>query len=176
VSFKYREIAEILKVIDASDCEELVLETDGVRLVVRKGETTRVDELVGAATTPSPLPQGTREQSTGDIKATSREVGNAEVDRKINLRADGCIEVRAPMVGTFYRAPSPTEPAFVNVGEKVRAGESLYVIEVMKLFTTMEATVSGWVKEVAVKDEELVEYGQVLFVIEPEVIEPETGS
>ncbi|CAM5408375.1 Biotin carboxyl carrier protein of acetyl-CoA carboxylase OS=Afipia felis OX=1035 GN=accB PE=4 SV=1 [Afipia felis] len=75
-------------------------------------------------------------------------------------------EVVAPMTGTFYRAPSPDKPPFVEVGSIVRAGQPLCVIEVMKLFTTINAECDGRIVQIAAENSELVEFGRVLFVIE----------
>lgn len=159
----YREIAEILRIIDASDCEELVLELEGVRLVVRRQGSARVQELSGSGPAPEPLPQGaqarTQERDADDTAADAAAAAEA--------RADGRIEIRAPMVGTFYRAPSPAEPPYVEPGDDVERGTPLCLIEVMKLFTTIESTVAGRVTEIVAEDATLVEYGQPLFVIEP---------
>ena len=73
----------------------------------------------------------------------------------------------APMVGTFYRAPSPDAPPFVEVGSVVRQGQPLCLIEVMKLFTTINSDVAGRVVQIGAENGELVEYGRTLFVIEP---------
>jgi acetyl-CoA carboxylase biotin carboxyl carrier protein len=71
------------------------------------------------------------------------------------------------MVGTFYRAPSPQDPPFVEVGDRVEAGDPVCMIEVMKLFTTIEAQQAGRIVEIAVENATAVEYDQALFVIEP---------
>ncbi|MDD9918418.1 MAG: acetyl-CoA carboxylase biotin carboxyl carrier protein, partial [Rhodospirillaceae bacterium] len=76
-------------------------------------------------------------------------------------------EVRAPMVGTFYRKPSPADPVFVETGQAVKKGDPLCLIEVMKLYTTIEAPIGGTVKAIGANDAELVAHDQVLFVIEP---------
>jgi acetyl-CoA carboxylase biotin carboxyl carrier protein len=168
MSFNYREIAEILKVIDASDCEELALETEGVRLVVRRQGATRVDELSGLGVTSTPLAQGARARVASDGEGVALPAEHAEVGARAERRSDGSIEVRAPMVGTYYGSPSPADPPFVRMGDQVKPGQPLCLIEVMKLFTTIEATVAGTVTEVAAADGALVEYGQTLFVITPD--------
>ena len=75
--------------------------------------------------------------------------------------------VRSPMVGTFYRAPSPNDPPFVEVGTKVKRGDPLCLIEVMKLFTTITADQDGCIAHVLPGNGDLVEFDQLLFVIEP---------
>jgi acetyl-CoA carboxylase biotin carboxyl carrier protein len=77
------------------------------------------------------------------------------------------VEVTAPIVGTFYAAPAPDAPAFAKVGDTVSAGSVLCIIEAMKLMNEIEAEVSGTIREILVTNEDPVEYGQVLFRIEP---------
>jgi acetyl-CoA carboxylase biotin carboxyl carrier protein len=77
------------------------------------------------------------------------------------------IAVTAPNLGTFYRAPKPGAPAFVEIGQNVGPDSELCLIEVMKLFTTLKAGVKGILKRVCAKDAEMVEFGDVLFYIEP---------
>jgi acetyl-CoA carboxylase biotin carboxyl carrier protein len=74
--------------------------------------------------------------------------------------------IKSPMVGTFYRAPSPGEPAFINVGDKIEKGKTLCIIEAMKLLNEIEAESSGIVKQVLVENGQPVEYGQTLFIFE----------
>ena len=81
---------------------------------------------------------------------------------------DGSVVIRSPMVGTFYRAPAPGAPPFVDVDQAVKPDTVVGIIEVMKLFTTIHAEWSGTVKEIGGENAELVEYGQMLFVIAPE--------
>ena len=79
----------------------------------------------------------------------------------------GMIAIKAPMVGTFYRAPSPGAPPFVNVGQQVAADATVCIIEVMKLMSSIAAGVAGTVAEIRVQDSEPVEFGQVLILIDP---------
>ena len=77
------------------------------------------------------------------------------------------IEVRSPMIGTFYRSPAPDKPAFIEVGQTIKAGDTVCVIEAMKLFNEIEAEVSGTIVKVLVNDSTPVEYDQPLFLVEP---------
>ena len=90
--------------------------------------------------------------------------------RKASIAAvpPGMATVKAPMVGTFYRAPSPGAPPFVNVGDRVEADSVVCIIEVMKLMNTIHAETAGIVREIRVENSQPVEFGQVLLVIEPE--------
>jgi acetyl-CoA carboxylase biotin carboxyl carrier protein len=79
----------------------------------------------------------------------------------------GLVEVKSPMVGTFYRAPAPEAPPYVEVGTRVSKGQTLCIIEAMKLMNEMESEIEGVVRQVLVDNSEPVEYGQVLFRIDP---------
>lgn len=164
----YKEIAEILKIIDASDCEELVVEMDDFRLVVRRGgagggvEASYSDgqgRLSGAA----------EAFESGMAQPARAEPGDARAggDATDAARPEGMILVHAPMMGTFYRAASPQDPPFVEIGDKVAPGDPLCLIEVMKLFTTIDAEQAGRIVEIGAENEAMVEHDQVLFVIDP---------
>ena len=155
MSLTYDEIAEIIKLIDSSSCDELVVETGDIKLVVRRngaapGAAAEYVERGSAPVTVSP--------------AAPRKVRAAA--SKVEAAA-GQIEVTAPMVGTFYRAPNPEAPPFVEIGSIVGIGHALCLIEVMKLFTTINAEVAGRIVQIGAENGELVEYGRTLFVIEP---------
>lgn len=153
----YKEVGEILNLIDSSSCEEVVLETQDVKLVVRRkgagGVSAATQEAGAAPTVPSPAPA-----------ASAPPVPQAPAPTPDEPAAG---TVRAPMVGTFYRAPSPDEPPFVEMGSTVTKGDPLCMIEVMKLFTTVHAESDGVIASIAAENGQLVEFGQVLFSIEP---------
>jgi acetyl-CoA carboxylase biotin carboxyl carrier protein len=158
MTLSYKEVAEIVKIIDASSCEEVVLETEGTRLVVRRGSGADIN----AAPSPNQtnLPPAAREQAVQNTapKAVTTPVANADVV------ADG-VKISSPMVGTFYTRPSPDDAPFVEVGARVSAGDPMCMIEVMKLYTTIEASVSGVVTAILPEDGKLVEFDQPLFII-----------
>ena len=165
----YREISEILKMVDSSDCEEFILELEGIKLVIRRGAsgnpgTTYYSSSTGseAASVVSTagrtaLPQSATAAATpGNTPSPDDNTQSHSADQQLH----------SPMVGTFYRRPAPDKDAFVDVGDRVEPGTPLCLIEVMKLFTTIESTVSGSIKEIHACDGELVEYDQLLFVFE----------
>jgi acetyl-CoA carboxylase biotin carboxyl carrier protein len=160
VSLTYDEIAEIIKLIDSSSCDELVVETGDIKLVVRRN---------GASAGAAPVERGSAPVTVS--AAAPRKARAAAPKVAVAAAADataaGQIEVPAPMVGTFYRAPSPEAKAFVDVGDVVGVGDPLCLIEVMKLFTTINAEVAGRIVQIGAENGELVEYGRTLFVIEP---------
>jgi acetyl-CoA carboxylase biotin carboxyl carrier protein len=158
----FDEVAEILKIIDASNCDEVIIETGELKLVVRRN---------GAAATAAPAVPPQREPT-----AISAAPNAAPLSRSRQAlapaagkpaAASGQIEITAPMVGTFYRSSSPGEPPFVELGAVVRKGDPLCLIEVMKLFTTIYAEADGTVAYIGAENGTLVEFGQTLFVLDP---------
>jgi len=164
VGLTYQEVTEILKVIDASECDEVILELEGTRLVVRRsvsGSSHHDAAVSPTVPTTAPTPASIDQAALSEPKAVGRASATAE---KENV-PPGLLDVRAPMVGTFYRRPSPQEPVFVEAGQTVERGQPLCLIEVMKLFTTVEATEAGTIESVLADDGALVEFDQLLFRI-----------
>jgi acetyl-CoA carboxylase biotin carboxyl carrier protein len=158
VGLSYDDIAEILKLIDGSSCDELIVETGDMKLVIRRnnagvGHTASLDSGSGSIAVASP--------------AVPQAAPSVAPPAKGLAKAPHQIEVTAPMVGTFYRAAAPDAPPFVEVGSTVRKGQPLCLIEVMKLFTTIGAEHDGRIVQIGAENAELVEYGRTLFVIEP---------
>jgi acetyl-CoA carboxylase biotin carboxyl carrier protein len=153
VALSYDEIAEILKIIDGSSCDELIVETGDVKLVVRRNSAGGVHVTQDGAPVP---PQPAAPSSSGPSASA-----------KVAAKAPYQVEVVAPMVGTFYRAPTPDAPPFVEIGSSVRKGQPLCLIEVMKLFTTIASEHDGRIVAIGAENAELVDYGRTLFVIEP---------
>lgn len=151
----FKEIGEILGIIDSSSCDEVVLETQDIKLVVRRKGTGHVVE---SAAPSAPVAQA------APTSAPTKSVANPT---PVPPQDDSAGAVRAPMVGTFYRAPSPDAPPFVEVGSTVAKGDPLGMIEVMKLFTTIHAETAGVVESIGAENGQLVEFGQVLFSIKP---------
>jgi acetyl-CoA carboxylase biotin carboxyl carrier protein len=174
VALSYDEIAEILKIIDSSSCDELIVDTSDVKLVVRRntaGAARRIDDVAGpAAPAGAAATTHTSVQPSATLVTTQNPVsaGKAAAEPVVKAAAQkpNQLEVVAPMVGTFYRAPAPDAAPFVEIGSAVQKDQPLCLIEVMKLFTTIASEVDGRVIQIGAENGELVEYGQTLFVIE----------
>ena len=162
MALSYADVGEILKMIDTSSCAEVILELDGIKMIVRKGgqgsstpESSAIpDESLSGIDMPTKeklITQISPQQST---KAVSAEA----------VASKGDI-IKSPMVGTFYSKPSPEEPPFVIAGQEVKKGDTLCLIEVMKLFTAVECTADGTVEMIFAEDGALVEFDQPLFSI-----------
>lgn len=146
-----KDVSDILKIVDGSDLDEMVIEIAGARLEIRRRGGKAEVAFAPAADAPGAA-------GPEDPPAAAADGAPA---------AGGAVEVRAPMVGIFYRRPSPGEPRFVAVGSTVAAGDPLCLIEVMKLFSTIEAPAAGEILEIQAEDGETVEQDQVLFLIRP---------
>lgn len=163
MGLSYDEIGEIIKLIDKSSCDEFVLETGDIRLVVRRnGASGPAASFEPAASAPS-IPAKPSQPAPPAAKAPAAMAPAARNDAHDPMHV-----VASPMVGTFYRSPSPGTPTFVNIGSPVKKGDPICIIEVMKLFTTIHADWNGTVVEIGADNAQLVEYGQMLFVIKPE--------
>jgi len=154
------DVAEIIRILDASGYGELELETERFRLVLKRegdGWSQQRETLSEPHEAHPAAPQ-----SQGQAPAAGQEPGAESV-------ADaGLLEVRAPIVGTFYRAPAPGATPFVEVGSPVGPDTVVAIIEVMKLMNSVPAEVSGVVAEICVDDAEQVEQDQLLMRVRPE--------
>ena len=144
-----KDVAEITRLIEESSFDELQLEIDGMKLSLRR----RGAAACGAGAEPSPAPPPEAERPRTRDAPPSVAPGAADD----NIRA-----VPAPLLGTFYRAPKPGAPPFIEIGSAVTADTVIGIIEVMKLMNTVRAGVSGTVVEIPAQDGALVEYGETL--------------
>ena len=150
---EYNEIKKLMDDMGNSKLTELEIEfPDGIKISMKKEDGKKLP-----APAPAVVPQATPPMNI--IQA------QAPVEVKTENKIDGNI-VKSPMVGTFYSKSSPTVEPFVKIGSKVKKGDTLCIIEAMKLMNEIESDVSGKIVEVLVNDGEPVEYGMPLFVVE----------
>ncbi len=167
MSLSYQDIAEILKSIDDSDAEEIEIEVEGLRLAVRKRNVGTLNPQNYSVTAdPVTLPEKNEQQTAPAMPESGAQESVSRIPEQTEAPAGHTI-IRAPMVGTFYRRPDPESEPFVEQGSTVKAGDPLCLIEVMKLYTTIESTVDGTVVSIFAEDGSLVEFNQQLFLISP---------
>ena len=157
-----KDIKRLLDALAASDVREFSYETGDYKLTLRRGQETAAS-APAVANAPAVVALDTAASQPAPAEAPQREPEAAAPRRDERF-----VEVTAPIVGTFYSAPSPDAPPYVKVGDRVKAGAVMCIIEAMKLMNEIEAETGGVVREVLVGNEEPVEYGQVLFRIEPD--------
>ena len=152
------QLNQLLDKLAESDIQEFRLEGDDFRLEVRRNlpVAAAATQMVPVAAPPVPALE---------IK-TQSESSSAAPPAAAGTRAD-LVDVTAPMVGTFYRAPAPGEAAFVAIGNRISAGQTICILEAMKLMNELEAELSGEVVEILVDNGTPVEFGQVLMRVKP---------
>lgn len=149
-------LKRLVRLVEESDIDSLEVERLTTRVRIRKSPAVGSAPMVSHVAAPVPAAAAPPPAASGEARAAETA-----------SPADGLVEVLSPMVGTFYRAPSPESPAFVSVGDSVEAGQTLCILEAMKLMNELQAEVAGVVREISVENAEPVEFGQVLFRIEP---------
>jgi acetyl-CoA carboxylase biotin carboxyl carrier protein len=156
----------LITALDESSLDSIEIERGGTRVRLSKSPDTFAPPGGYAAPAPvvAPAPAPANPVSPAAPSAPASEGSEAPAAGEASKLA----EVESPMVGTFYRAPAPDAPPYVEVGQKVAEGDTLCIIEAMKLMNELEAEMSGTVAEILVENAEPVEYGQPLFRIDPD--------
>lgn len=151
-----KELQNFIKFVTKSGASEVSLETDTYKVTVKTsgGEAVHYIASAPAAVAAAPAPAAAAPAAVAAAAPVEDEFAN-------------CVAIKSPMIGTFYRKPSPDKPVFKNVGDTVTAGETVCIIEAMKLFNEIESEVTGKIVKIVADDMTPVEYGQTLFLVEP---------
>jgi acetyl-CoA carboxylase biotin carboxyl carrier protein len=154
---KTSEIRDLIDFIAQSGLNEVDIETKEIKLHVKREPDQKVlknsSQVMSA---PTAIQQATAPAIAATPKSEKAPAGKAT------------LEIKSPMIGTFYRSSNPDSPPFASVGDKVTKGQTVAIIEAMKLFNEIESEVSGTIVKVMVENSSPVEYDQVLFVVEPD--------
>lgn len=171
MSLDFNEIRQLLATIAQTDISEVILKSENFELTVRKGVIYQ-DQMTSSVVA---VPSATVGIPSPDVSLTVEKVNrgasdsaNGGTQAASTPRDSKLVEVYSPMVGTFYRAPAPGESAFVEVGDRIGRGDTVCIIEAMKLMNEIEAELSGQVMEILVENGSAVEYGQALMRINPD--------
>ncbi|MEB3259723.1 MAG: acetyl-CoA carboxylase biotin carboxyl carrier protein [Cyanobacteriota bacterium] len=157
MQFDHQQLRELLEQLSQSDIQEFRLEAEDFRLEVRRNLPAVV-----AAAAPAVVPAAAAAPIPATVAAPAAPPPPATVASRSDLQP-----ITAPMVGTFYRSPAPGDPPFVDLGTRIRAGQTVCILEAMKLMNELEAEVAGEVVEILVENGTPVEFGQVLMRIRP---------
>jgi len=163
-NFNIDEITELLNAVNTSGVNELKLEKGSFKITIRQGTTQAATVVQAAAPMQSIAAAPT--QSVTSSPAPAAEAAPTPGGSP-SANTDNLITVKSPMIGTFYRSSSPDKPPFVNVGDSIKEGDVLCIVEAMKLFNEIESEVSGTIVKVLIDDTSPVEYDQPLFLVEP---------
>jgi acetyl-CoA carboxylase biotin carboxyl carrier protein len=158
VEFSLEQLRELVAMVNQTDITELTLESGDLRLNIRKSETRT--GMIAAAPAPVVAAPVMVPAVADSMPVSMPTIAEALPSKKL-------LEITSPMVGTFYRAPSPDDPPFVESGDSIKKGQTVCIIEAMKLMNELEAEYSGKIVEILVENAQPVEYGQVLMRVEP---------
>ncbi|MBX3254977.1 MAG: acetyl-CoA carboxylase biotin carboxyl carrier protein [Chitinophagaceae bacterium] len=156
----FKQIQELIKLINKSNIGEISVEDKEFKITIRQKED-HITQVVSAA--PPPI----QTYSPPPVAQATVADGGHEKSKAAEAKADNLITIKSPMIGTFYRKPSPDKPLFVEVGDEVTPGKVVCIIEAMKLFNEIESEVSGKIVKILAEDASPVEYDQPLFLVEP---------
>ncbi|NER82967.1 MAG: acetyl-CoA carboxylase biotin carboxyl carrier protein [Leptolyngbya sp. SIO1D8] len=161
MELNFDELRELVTTLSQTDISELTLKSADFELTLRKQGTVTVTSSpeVIAVADPVSVPVADMVQTTAPPPAAA-PTPPPTVDTNL-------VEITSPMVGTFYRSPAPDEPPFVGIGDRIQLGQTVCIIEAMKLMNELEAEVSGEVVEILVDNAQPVEFGQALMRVRP---------
>jgi acetyl-CoA carboxylase biotin carboxyl carrier protein len=156
-----KEIQNLIKFVAKSGASEVKLEMDDVKITIKTGSESSINQVQQVAL-PLQIPQTQMPQVAQDdfVSTNTNSVDDKADDSKY-------ITIKSPIIGTFYRRPSPDKPIFAEVGQNIAEGDVLCIIEAMKLFNEIESEVSGKIVKILVDDASPVEFDQPLFLIDP---------
>jgi len=162
------DVLHILKLIDESKFDYFQLEVGELKITVSKGEPIPLaSSSANARVTPSPAPGvGEPSKASPVSPAPTARSPAPNVDAKA-AAAEGLVPITAPLLGTFYVAPEPGAPPFVQVGAAITEDTTVGLIEVMKVFNSVRGSVKGTIAQVVAQNGQFVEYGQTLFLVKP---------
>ena len=157
-----KEIQNLIRFVAKSGASEVKLEMDDVKITIKTGsdtETTIVQQV--------PAPQIAQQIAPAPVVEAAPAVPAVQEPAVSTTDDSKYITIKSPIIGTFYRKPSPDKPLFVEVGQTIAVGDVLCIIEAMKLFNEIESEVSGKVVKILVDDASPVEFDQPLFLVDP---------
>jgi acetyl-CoA carboxylase biotin carboxyl carrier protein len=151
-----KEIQNLIKFVAKSGASEVKLEMEDIKITIKTGSEKTETTIVQAA----PMAPIQQVAAPVAVEALAPAVNNTDDDAKY-------ITIKSPIIGTFYRKSAPDKPNFAEVGSKVNVGDTVCIIEAMKLFNEIESEVSGTIVKVLVDDSSPVEFDQPLFLVDP---------
>lgn len=161
-SLDFDEIKKLIKMLEESSLEELDVDYKDIHLRLKKPSCSQT--ILNP--TPVPVVPQSLQSASGSLPKSTKESSEGKEETKEKSVSASIYEVKSPMVGTFYRAPAPNADPFVKVGDFVKKGQTLCIIEAMKIMNEIECEVDGKLIEIKVQNADPVEYGEVIMVID----------
>jgi acetyl-CoA carboxylase biotin carboxyl carrier protein len=161
----FKQIQELIKMINKSNIGEVSIEEKGFKLTIKQKEEP-VQQIITTPVTSQPI-AAIAAAPVAAAPAPAAAAAPEKPARPAEPPATNVVTIKSPMIGTFYRSPTPDKPSFVNIGDDVEPGTVVCIIEAMKLFNEIESEVKGRIVKVLVEDASPVEYDQPLFQVEP---------
>lgn len=161
-SMDFRQIQDLIKMINKSNIGELSIEEGGFKITIKQ----KKDEKLVYAQAPAMMAAAPVAQAPVVASAAAAPAVSADKPAAAP-KADNLVTIKSPMIGTFYRRPSPDKPLFAEVGDEITPGKVVCIIEAMKLFNEIESEVKGKIVKILVEDASPVEYDQPLFLVDP---------
>jgi len=155
---KIKEIKDLIDFLSASGLEEVNIETEELKIKIKRSSDAQVIEKTVSA---APAVQAAAPVAAAPAPAATAPAAES------NTTSSNYIEIKSPMIGTFYRSANPESDMFVSVGDEVSVGQTVCIIEAMKLFNEIESEISGKIVKVLVENAQPVEYDQPLFLVDP---------
>ncbi len=160
IDFDFLE--RLIQALDNSSVDSLEIERGGTRVHLSKSPPQAAPIAMAHGAMPMSAPMPAAAPAAAPTAASTPEAPAAAPSSSSNL-----LEITSPMVGTFYRSPAPDAPSYVDVGARVGPGDTLCIIEAMKLMNELECEISGTIAEICIENAQPVEFGQVLFRVDP---------
>lgn len=160
----FKQIQELIKLVNDSNVGEVSIEQKDFKITIKQKEE-QITQIVSSMQSPQPMYQQLMQPAQSGLpQSTTTQSNQTEA---AEAAPSNTVTIKSPMIGTFYRRPSPDKPIFVEPGDEVTPGKVVCIIEAMKLFNEIESEVKGRIIKILVEDASPVEYDQPLFLVEP---------
>jgi acetyl-CoA carboxylase biotin carboxyl carrier protein len=160
----FKQIQELIRLVNKSNIGELIVEEKGFSITIKQKLEPAQNIITAPVAAPVIMPGS---NALPNVQQQATAAPAAEKPKQADSAPSNAITIKSPMIGTFYRSPSPGKPPFVEVGSEIETGKPVCIIEAMKLFNEIESEVKGKILKILVDDASPVEYDQPLFLVDP---------
>jgi acetyl-CoA carboxylase biotin carboxyl carrier protein len=160
----FKQIQELIRLVNKSNIGELIVEEKGFSITIKQKLEPAQNIITAPVAAPVIMPGSS---ALPNVQQQTTAAPTAEKSKQADSAPSNAITIKSPMIGTFYRSPSPGKPPFVEIGSEIETGKPVCIIEAMKLFNEIESEVKGKILKILVDDASPVEYDQPLFLVDP---------